>query len=485
MIALTHLNKQDITAATKVAAAMLKDYPDDALVDVLLGGIELANGDRSKARSSFDAALKKDPKNLKAMINLARLDFEDGLLGEAERRYNEILLQDDKNLQALIGVAQIVERQGKVKDAIEWVKRANTANPQALAPVLVLSRYYLGQKDYAQADQVITAGLQASPNHPELTKVRASIMLVQGKHEESLALLEKLIAVQPNDASLYRDLAKIQNKLGYSERARQTLVKGIRDAQQKTPLTIQLIEQEIGADHLDGAMREIEQLKKSAENLALALGLEGDVRMKQARYEQAAAAYTKALETNQSYVLLAKLMMAKHQLGQLNQIESRVREWLDKHNRDIQGRVAIAQVYLQLGKNRRAIEVYEALQAQEPNNIAVLNNLAWVYSLEQDPRGIAVARKAHELSPRSAAVKDTLGWLLVNNQQIEEGTILLRQASELSPVNSEITLHLVSALQMSGANAVEAKKLLGELVSAHPELKERADVNRILSDLGM
>ncbi|MEJ0072295.1 MAG: tetratricopeptide repeat protein [Pseudomonadota bacterium] len=48
----------------------------------------------------------------------------------------------------------------------------------------------------------------------------------------------------------------------------------------------------------------------------------------------------------------------------------------------------------------RARAEFEKLTALAPNDAATLNNLAWIYQIDGDPRAAALAQQAFTLAPR-------------------------------------------------------------------------------------
>jgi Tfp pilus assembly protein PilF len=151
--------------------------------------------------------------------------------------------------------------------------------------------------------------------------------------------------------------------------------------------------------------------------------------------------------------------------------------WTKGHPADKDARFALAQLYSLGGKPELAISQYEWLNSQTPNNVTILNNLAWLYSQKHDPRAKAMAQKAVALAPRSAAVADTLGWILVNQKEYAAAVKYLKQASDGSPSDSEVQYHYASALFANGEKA-EAVAAIGRAMKlqAPPDLqaKERA-----------
>jgi len=81
----------------------------------------------------------------------------------------------------------------------------------------------------------------------------------------------------------------------------------------------------------------------------------------------------------------------------------------------------------------------------QPNNIAALNNLGWLYFESNDPGSEDLLRRAQKLAPNNPAVLDSLGWVLYKRGNAEEGIRYLEQANQLAPDNAEISMHLAEA----------------------------------------
>ena len=114
----------------------------------------------------------------------------------------------------------------------------------------------------------------------------------------------------------------------------------------------------------------------------------------------------------------------------------------------------------------------------------MLNNLAWLYSKVNDKRALATAEQAYKLAPKSAAVLDTYGWILVSQHELEHGISMLREASELSGKNPEIQFHLASALVQQGGAQEEAKLLVKSLVQ-EGKLKSHDGLKALQKQLGL
>ena len=123
----------------------------------------------------------------------------------------------------------------------------------------------------------------------------------------------------------------------------------------------------------------------------------------------------------------------------------------------------------------RALEINE-------NNFMAMNNLAWMYYETGNDQAEGLARKAVELAPESGPVADTLGWILVESGNLEEGTSRLEAAAQLSPEVLDIRYHLAVAKSRQG-RPDESVRILTEILSNERPFGARAEAVDLLTKL--
>jgi Tfp pilus assembly protein PilF len=141
----------------------------------------------------------------------------------------------------------------------------------------------------------------------------------------------------------------------------------------------------------------------------------------------------------------------------------------------------LADAYIQVGDRPKAVAQYEQLLQKQPQNVAALNNLAWLYSEAHDQRALATARQAYALAPQSPAIMDTLGWILVESGQVNEGLPLLERAAT-PKASSEIKYHYAVALARTGSKD-RAKETLNALLGSETPFASREAAKRLLAEL--
>jgi predicted Zn-dependent protease len=129
-----------------------------------------------------------------------------------------------------------------------------------------------------------------------------------------------------------------------------------------------------------------------------------------------------------------------------------------------------------------AAKQYRLVLEAQPENPAVLNNLAWVAGQIKDPKAIEYAEKANKLAPNQPALMDTLAVLLVEKGDSARALDLFKKALELAPQASAIRLNYAKALIKSGKKS-EARKELDQLATLGDKFPAQAEVAQLLGGL--
>jgi cellulose synthase operon protein C len=168
-------------------------------------------------------------------------------------------------------------------------------------------------------------------------------------------------------------------------------------------------------------------------------------------FEQAAAAYAHANKMAPSSVAVLREYRARV-LGRLPGATAPLENRLRSNPADVAARLVLAEALAANGDAPRAIEHYQVLTKGPNPNLAALNNLAWLYHETSDERAIETAEQAFRLSPKTPAVADTLGWILVQSGDKARGLGILKDAAAMG-TDPEIRYHYGVALAESGDRA--------------------------------
>ncbi len=104
------------------------------------------------------------------------------------------------------------------------------------------------------------------------------------------------------------------------------------------------------------------------------------------------------------------------------------------------------------GNYRQALQLYERILEHNPDNVNVLNAVAYIMALipEGDlSRALKLAKKAISRAPNNAAYNDTLGYVYYKRGEYNLAKNFLKKALSLKPDDSDIRKHIDELLKIS------------------------------------
>lgn len=468
---LASLGKRQAGEARRRAETLLKTYPDDPVILSLAGNAGLLAGKTADAEYFYKRAFKVAPDNPDVLINMGRLSLMQGNPSGAAEWFQRALEKKPGDPLSLTALAGIAESKRRYADAESLLLKAQRANPGNADVDLALLKLYLQRKDFSRAEEFALSALKKRPGEPEVVSGLAAALLGQNKVAEAEKTLEDAIGKDGKSTLLHYNLARILLQSDKPGAAKEQLQQALAQAPDSFVLTAQLVVAESRLGHYDRALSIINDLKNRLPDSYRLLALEGDVLMQQKRYRRAISAYEQAATLKPSTELLVKLYAAGKIAG-LPAPEARLTAWLDRHPDDMRIRTLLAEHYQSNGNLRAAAEQYEKIVEKAPDNVLALNNLAWLYHSMRNPRAVEIAEKAHRLQPGKGEIADTLGWILVQQNRLDRGVDMLRDAASKAPEVPDIKYHLAAGLYKQG-EANHAKAMLAELLADEKPFPER------------
>ena len=483
LLVTSHLQSARYDQALKAAQSLEKKQPNNPLTYNLKAAAYLGKKDVKGARKELERALELQPTYLPAALNLAQLDLQDKNPQAARGRLEAILEKDKDNVQALLGLANLGPRIGATpKEQVAWLERAVRASPATVQPKLTLARFHAQARDWKKALAVAQEAAAASPDNPEVLDTLGAIQVGAGEKNQAVATYGKLVAMQPKSPVAHFHLAVAQSANGDGKAAGESLRKALALKPDFIEAQVALAELELRAGRHAEALAIAQQLQKRAPKSPLGHSLEGDALMVEKKFPQAAKSYETAYALGASGALAIKLHMALTQAGRPGEADARLAQWLKAAPEDATARFYAADAALKARQYKPAIEQYEWLQQKQPDNIVILNNLAWAYQQVGDKRALETAERAYKLKPDNPAVADTLGWMLVEQGNATRGIDLLQKAVAGAPKEPAIRYHLAQAW-LKGGDKAKALNELERLLTADAKFPEQAEALALFKQL--
>lgn len=474
-----YLQSQDIEMAMNTARQMLAKSPDSPDVLSLMGSIQLAARDITAARKYFNQALSINANHSDSEMSLARLDAQQGDIASAEKRYLSILKKKPESIAVMISLARLAARQGDAANQIKWLQLARQSDKKELFSRIALIEIYLKEGNIADAETIVKELEDVQAKAPALLAVKSRLLMAQKRFTQAEAVISELIEVMPDMDIGYYFQAKNQLALGNKKAALDNLRKAYAIRPDIMRNVIFLARVELSSGNYERSLKLAEEVIKGRPDSDLGYKLKGDVLLAVKENQQALAAFDKARSFRQGRDIALRRFKAAHRLSDVTQAAPILVNWLESNQDDLTVTLALANAYLNGKQNKKAAIYFEKSLELQPDNIVALNNLAWLYGLENNPRALVLAEKAYTLKSDMPGVIDTYGWILLKNNKITDALSLLKQAAEKLPDIPEVQYHYAKALYSAG-DVRRAIRILTPLLESGKAFDGRMDAEKML-----
>lgn len=456
----TYLRQRHADKALKALEGLEKKQPENPLTYNLRGLALALKRDLAGARTSFERALQLNPAYMPAIANLAQLDLRDKQPRAARKRYEALLEKEPNNEQALSGLAVLMRIDGAPKEDIEKVlRRAVASNPSSPGARTALVNFHLRNRDSAKALAAAQEAQVALPNEPAVVQALGATQLASGDTRQAVATFSRLAEMMPKAPQPLVQLARAHLAAKHPDEA----IKALRAALALRP-DLALVERDIAGIYVatgryDEALAESRAVQKQQPGQPLGFVLEGEIYVAQKKLDLAERTYQTALKKFDLPMLAARTHAVMSAAGKEPQADAMAEKWLSAHPKDAAVLVYLGQRALVSKRYADAERRYKTALERQPDNPAVLNNLAWVMSELEQPKALEYAERANELAPANPIIMDTLGTILSRRGEAERALQLLGRASEMAPDAHAIRLNFAKALVKAGRKEAARKEL--------------------------
>ncbi len=452
-LAITYLKRGAPKQAVAVVEDMLKREPGNLSARNLLGVAKLAAGDRAGAREAYEAAIKGNHKLYAARLNLGRLDEAEGKADVARQRYLEIIKEEPNHVQAMMELARLEEGSGHADEAIRWLDKARSLRGRDLRPIMALVDVYLRQGNAQKALEAAKDAQAIVPDRADTLMALARAQIAIGNPGLARITLGRVSQLAAFDPALLTRVATLQLQTGDHAAASYSLSKALLTDARYLPALILQTRIDLQTGNIAAAEQHVNEILSQGRDRTEAQWALGDLRMAQKRYDEATQAYRSAHARTPGGESLFKLYRAMLASGKAREATVMLADWVRAHPGDRMAFHALGEAYLSMQDWPHAREVYSELIRTDSKDARAYNNLAMVLMRQNDPAALQQAERARALAPTVPQANDTLGWILVQQGQVENGLRYLREAALRAPNDPEIRAHLDAAQSRQGRSA--------------------------------
>ena len=482
LLIISYARSGNYEKAREAIKGLKEQLPESGLPFNFEAAIELAQNNMDAARGALESAIDVQPDFHPARLNLARMSRSAGDLDEAKRQFDAVLEIDPNQIDALLGLSEIRSEAGEFDQAIELADLAAQRNPTSSRPGIYKARVLLLQDESDKAKLLINTLRDEFPRDQTVLQTQALILENDGDVLGSISALEQLAQLNPNSENYPLQIGRLHARLNNYPEATAAFDRAIALAPNSAAARAARLGVESDAYGVERAKSLALSMKRDLGDGPLGDILTGDILFRGDRNSEALDYYQAAYNKEPNQAVLLQLYATHSRLGQYDQAKELMQAWLAENESDLRVRSALSDLFIRTKDYDRAIGEAEAIIEANPENTAILNNLAWLYGQKGKlTEAVDYAEKAYEAQP-IPAIADTLGWLLFQSGDADRALDLLRSASEGLPENSEVNYHFATALNAAGKKD-EAASILKGILDRGDEFEDLPAVKELYKSL--
>lgn len=413
-----------------------------------------------------------------------------------------------------LALLPVIGDEGVATDVMELFRRLSARHPDVAEGYYAYGSAALRADNYGAAEAAAATAVAKAPYWKPAKMLHARTLIASGKDEAGLALARDLVTAPDSDIATHLEYALLLAATGRDEEARAMLTP-YTSGKTVLPAAVRSVgAMDLDAGNLDAATAQFETLLATGAQSYEALYFLGVIAERRKDDERAVRYYARVAGGN--YHLVAQQRVARIKavqsgteagLAHLDELartqpqlapdvyaaKAALLEWRDDTRRAgpqyeaglerypdaLELRLNHAFFLERTGKQDAAIRDLRALLAERPGDSHIQNALG--YTLADRNRNLAEARQlltaALAQSPDSAAVLDSMGWLLYREGRYPAALAHLQRAAE-SGADPEIDLHIGEVQWAMGDQAAARKTWAAALEKAPENEKLRQRIER-------
>ena len=335
------ISENDPVAANHHADEAVKLAPQSAAAHYVCGAARLRNGDASRARSEWEAAVEQDSSFVPARLALAAQSLQMNDAMGAENYVIPVVRDEPANIEALTVFARALAMRKHYEEAEQIARRAVAVDAKSAAPHLLLGELALNQNHPADALKEYERAVLLEPRSQPALDALIGLYRRADVTRPMLQRLEDVALREPTSPTLLEIAGRLYAEHRWYDDASRSLAKAIElDPHRTTAAT---------------ALAQV-----------------------QAAMGQLSAATNSAMRTDNS----AASLLAGIQAQDRNDLAAAIEQYQDSVKRGDRTGIAannLAWLYAKTGQLDRALELAQSAHNISPRDPAILDTLGFVY----------------------------------------------------------------------------------------------------------
>ncbi len=433
--------------------------------------------------ATLEERLPQDPELMKIRALQILDESTPQSLQTARKKLENVVRVEPTAVDAHLLLIGIAMQEGEYETARDYAIRAVGPNPNNLALLSARGRAELALENTQMATELAHLVLQKDPNNTEARDVLVAAALNSKDSsllKEALMLIESAAGSAPIDEKLLLSRARVLASMELPETAIAELEAycQTKEGSSSVVAIVTLADLYRLTGDMDQSKQWIEQAERIDPNNQVVIHARFLWLVAQNRFEELAnisSAYLSAKEQNPTTLVMAASTLAASDSMKLKKEGLKLFEHAATLSPTLlNARLGLASTLYQTGNAERAKRIYQELLEQYPNNIQVINDLAWILQehYHHYAAALELANRGLSLAPNELHLLDTRGTILSNQaDRLADARNDFERLVELSP--SDTRQQAKALLQMG---RICAK--LNDLVQAKQYLKAALEIDR-------
>lgn len=469
LLAMAKLSEGKNAEAIKAVEDGLIEKPDfEPLLSV---GVQayLREGMTEKAKDAAMSLRKIQPSHETPLFFDVSQSIAKDDLNAAKKQVDEFVGQFDASRKVKTLLYSLNERTGSNEDNLAYFS-AIPADQRSVLDTRLLTLSYL-QNDSLNLAESMLGEFERANIDSFYYDVLSRVQMEKGEFTKAVSTYESWIASEFENEKAYIKLMNLHEIMGDDNRAFRTAVKAFNLYPNTESVAILFTHFALKMQDAINGKKGIDTLRRVNPSNITIKRFEGLLAFQQGNLQKGITLLEDVYSEAPSQKHLSELILGISSVSGTNASIQYLKSFSNKYPGD----TTALQFYADAMLPRDQVEaekIYGLLIAEEPSNVAALNNLAWIYNKQgKNELALKLVEKAYTLESTNLSVLSTYGGILLDKQDYGKAKGMLAKAVKSQmPVSANTLLNYAEALIRTGS-ASDAIAII-EQVEAPVEIVE-------------
>jgi tetratricopeptide (TPR) repeat protein len=451
-------------------------------------GVLALLGRRDEALKVLDQVLAKDPKSQTARILKVTILLETGgqqNVKAAAEMATELAKDAPGNAKAQMVAGQALLAKGDSTGATAHLQQAARADPRSTTPRLAMARLDIARKNFPAALEQIDAALAIRRGDPSARLLRIIALTGQGSYAQAKSEAD-LLAHDTSDArQVEMQLGVIALHQKHYAEAESYFQKMYREGDQDLHPLAGLVSTYVAENLPDRAIQLLEtEVKRKPDSVGAEALLAATAQAVGKPDLALSELQDMAKQRPNSPELQVRIGMLERQQGNLAVALTAFQKAKQLAPDAPLVDAMLGGVQDEMGQKAEAISSYRRVLAKSPENVMVLNNLAFLLADTggDSTEALRLATAAIRKAPENPSLLDTLAWVHTKSGDTADALPVLSKLVTKYPEDADYHYHYGAALLKSG-NRPLARQQLETALSKKPSPSVKNSIVGLLAQV--